>query len=514
MASCRAARWPRFAIAPLVALALVAGCSSDATPPEVSAALAMAFQERLQTQAESAAARDTPEWPLWRAHLFRVGFEDVDDDLALSEPLRGAIESYWDDNQVLAIPAEASLAEQGALLAAHHRETGERYTAYVTALEKLADADDDETAARGLLAISTTMLQSATQSLYFQYPRLDLLDHVVLDDRYAPRPPACPLYGAGAGGPGTLLDCALPWKERWDIEVAALDEVQVWLDEIEEQDEDSPWRDTVMASRDHEAVRVKPSADLMLPESTSTTPITVATNVVISTRSISVDGVEVVSFQGGIPADAGAVGKPWARLRTELRDRAATARKVATRRPDYPTDLWILQSDVSAPLTLVGDVMALAAEVGLVRPQLAVFPARHSPLLRYSSVLAIPTTFVAQPPRGSTPARGPGLPDHIPLLTISSDGYVLSNPRAVRLPSATPGSWPTAALSETLAGLRAETRATALAIALPADPAIRFETLVAAADAARQRGCGEPEGCRELFPDLLLVAAKTTEVGP
>ncbi len=178
----------------LLLLLFSMGCSSNATSSEVSTALARAMHNRLEEQAARSASDGVPWWPSWQASLFQVGFEGIDDDLEMSDELRDAIEAYWDGNEVIVVSGELSLAEQGELLEEHHQQNEERFAAYLTSLRIMADEDDDETAARGLLAVATMLQASGARSVYFQYPRMAMLDRLFLENRHALAVPDCALF--------------------------------------------------------------------------------------------------------------------------------------------------------------------------------------------------------------------------------------------------------------------------------------------------------------------------------
>jgi hypothetical protein len=488
-------------VLPACVLVFCAGCSSDATSPEASAALALAFHERMQSQIGVPDEGGVSGWTTWEAELFTVGFEGVDDQVEMPDSLRNVIEAYWAGNAVVEIPAEATLAEQGRLLAPLHEETAASFEHYFTALEAMADEDDDETAARGLLAMATVLHKGATRSIPFQYPRLELLNHVVLSDQYAVPGPRCALFDPSVGDEGSLSECSVSSRLRWDLEVDVLREVLTWLDEIEAADAESPWRTTVLEAMIDENIRVKPSSTLALPVSTAAVEPEVALNVVITTDSIQMDGELVLDFPEVLPGGRGNLRDSWSLLEQAFADKASDARKLAVRNASLRADTWLLQADVSVPMSLIHDVMTAAASEGFHRPQIVVMPATSNPVLLQAHARVVPVSFASR--AGS--AQAGGVPDTDSFrVSIGAQGYELRGVHDVSIPCLGGGGLPYAELTREAVRIRAILGSEGTVV-VTTEPDVGFQALIASLDALREHRCGEPGGCEALYPDVRLL---------
>jgi len=480
------------------------GCGPDATSLEVSNGLARTIHKRLDAQAAAADLQETPWWPNWQGALFQVGFEGIDDDLEMSDELRSAIEAYWDGNEIIEVPAELTLAEQGELLAGHHTRTEERFQALFAALEPMADRDNDETAARGLLVVATMQHLNANYSLYYQYPRLDMLNRVLLDGELPLGAPVCPLFDPEAQRPGQLKECELTREMRLDAHRAVFKKALTWVQEIEDQDPHSPWRETGKAVvLSGPSISVKPLTAPALPESTSLVEAVPALEVVITTDSISVNGESVINRAGGLPPDRAALGDSWHELTDVLRKKARNNRSVAARNPNVSPTQWLLQCDASNPMSLVHDVMATAYDVGLNKPDFIAMPVTSNPLLRYSSVVALPVVFVGQPENKTKGRQETQTQTTPPVLTVLPDGFVLQAPGEAPLQFRKEGAWPHKQLNHEVSKLKSSPDAGNQLFVI-ADPRTPYGTLVSTLDDVRTHDCDGENGCQEAFPVILI----------
>ncbi len=114
-----------------------------------------------------------------------------------------------------------------------------------------------------------------------------------------------------------------------------------------------------------EDIQVKPSADLKLPLSTAKKDPEVAVNVVISKRTISVDGVKVIDVDPGelTVADEYKRGTMISPLYDTLQEKADDAKALAARNPNQPfKGRLLLQCDKDIPFSLLREVMYTAGQ--------------------------------------------------------------------------------------------------------------------------------------------------------
>ena len=113
-----------------------------------------------------------------------------------------------------------------------------------------------------------------------------------------------------------------------------------------------------------EDIQVKPSADLRLPTSTSKKAPEVAVNVVVSKRTISVDGVKVIDVSDGMEiAEEYKRGTMITPLYDTLQEKADEAKAVAARNPSHPfKGRLLLQCDKDVPFSLLREVMYTAGQ--------------------------------------------------------------------------------------------------------------------------------------------------------
>lgn len=113
-----------------------------------------------------------------------------------------------------------------------------------------------------------------------------------------------------------------------------------------------------------EDIQVKPSADLKLPRSTAKRAPEVAINVVVSKRTISVDGVKVIDVGDGLQiADEYKRGTMITPLYDILAEKADEAKALAARSPGNPfKGRLLLQCDKDVPFSLLREVMYTAGQ--------------------------------------------------------------------------------------------------------------------------------------------------------
>jgi hypothetical protein len=480
----------------LVLSPFVFGCSGDNPAAEASEALARQFHERLDS---ISAEPDTvaPEgWPEWEADLFVVGFDGVGEDLDLDPDLRAVLEAYWYGNVVAEVAPDASLAEQAQQLDASHARMSVAFEAYAQALRARIDADGDDTAARGLLALATQLHLSATQSLYFQYPRYDLLNRTVLDETLVLDTPHCTLFDDSQGSADWVGGCGLPSKQRRSAETDVTELCVDLVKEILEEQPDSPWAETVKEGGHLGNIRVTRGASFELPGSTVTDDPEFGPNVVITTESISVDGSEVVTFEDGPAPDAEALGIRFKALDDRLRSKAAAERNPDADGPAHKPGKYIIQADCGVPWGLLRDIIDAAARHGLDKPNFLVMGATPNPLLRYTRLFAIHAQHLAS-------AGGP----NIPLLAVRTDGFEVISPRRVEIPTLVDGARDHESLQRQLRELHGAASFDT-AIAVHAAPGVRFDTFVATLDTIREDGCDDDGKCSSLYPEVWLVTGE------
>jgi biopolymer transport protein ExbD len=114
-----------------------------------------------------------------------------------------------------------------------------------------------------------------------------------------------------------------------------------------------------------EDIQVKPSADLKLPLSTAKKEPEVAVNVVISKRTLSVDGVKVIDVDPSSleVADEYKRGTMITPLYDTLQEKADDAKALAARNPNQPfKGRLLLQCDKDIPFSLLREVMYTAGQ--------------------------------------------------------------------------------------------------------------------------------------------------------
>ncbi len=480
----------------LVLSSFVFGCSGDDPAAEASAGLARQFHERLDAISAEPDAVAPEGWPEWEADLFVVGFDGVGADLALDDDLREALEAYWYGNEVAEVATDASLAEQGQQLAASHARMSEAFEAYASALRARIEADGDDTAARGLLALSAYLHLSATQSLYFQYPRYDMLNRSLLDGSLHLDTPHCTLFDDSQGSAEWVGGCGLPSKQRRSAETDVTELCVDLVKEILEEQPDSPWAETVKAGGHFGNIRATPGASFELPSSTVTDFPKFGPNIVITTESISVDGDEVVTFEDGPAADAEALGIRFKALDDRLRSKVAAERDPRADGPAHEPGNYIIQADSGVPWGLLRDIVDAAARHGLDKPNFLVMGATPNPLLRYTRLFAIHTQHLAS-------AGGPNMP----LLAVRTGGFEIRSPRRVEIPTLPGGTRDHESLQRQLRELHGAAGFDT-AIAVSADPGVSFDTLVATLDTLREDGCDDDGKCLSLYPEVWLVTGE------
>ena len=112
-----------------------------------------------------------------------------------------------------------------------------------------------------------------------------------------------------------------------------------------------------------EDIQVKPSADLKLPSSTSKKDPEVAVNVVISKRTIAVDGVKVIDVTDMEVADEYKRGTMITPLYDTLQEKSDEGKAVAAKNPNNPfKGRLLLQCDKDIPFSLLREVMYTAGQ--------------------------------------------------------------------------------------------------------------------------------------------------------
>lgn len=112
-----------------------------------------------------------------------------------------------------------------------------------------------------------------------------------------------------------------------------------------------------------EDIQVKPSADLRLPASSAKKAPEVAVNLVVSKRTISVDGVKVIDVSDMAVAEEYKRGTMITPLYDTLQEKADDAKAIAARNVNQPfTGRMLLQCDEKVPFSLLREVMYTAGQ--------------------------------------------------------------------------------------------------------------------------------------------------------
>jgi len=114
-----------------------------------------------------------------------------------------------------------------------------------------------------------------------------------------------------------------------------------------------------------EDIQVKPSADLKLPVSTAKKDPEVAVNVVVSKRTIAVDGVKAIDIDRDTltVADEYKRGTMITPLYDVLQEKADDAKALAARNPNQPfKGRLLIQCDKDIPFSLLREVMYTAGQ--------------------------------------------------------------------------------------------------------------------------------------------------------
>ena len=114
-----------------------------------------------------------------------------------------------------------------------------------------------------------------------------------------------------------------------------------------------------------EDIQVKPSADLKLPLSSSKKDPEVAVSVVVSKRTVAVDGVKVidVNIDDLTVADEYKRGTMITPLYDVLQEKADDAKALAARNPNQPfKGRLLIQCDKDIPFSLLREVMYTAGQ--------------------------------------------------------------------------------------------------------------------------------------------------------
>jgi len=485
----------------LIILIVMSGCGADDTAAEASEALARLFNERLEALSNDPEPVAPDGWSEWEADLFAVGFEgigaelELDPDLELDPELRAVMEAYWEGNEVVEVSADASLAEQGLQLADSHARTAEKFEAYATALSARIDADREDTAARGLLSVAINLHMSATQSLYFLYPRYELLDRVVLDGDLGLEPPPCDLFDSTPQSQDLISACGLPSRARQDAEQAVNDEVVQLLVGIMKEQPDSAWPETAFRAVHFTDIRVKPSSSIRLPVSSARAEIHIAPNLVISPTSIGLDGVKVIELEDSLPLDQQEFDLRRGALEAQFRKVASDAKRPNAVGPPH-LGRWLVQCDGDVRWGLIRDVCNVAAEAGYTRPMFVVSPESANPLLQHTRLFTLRTELLES-------AGAPGMPS----LVVRETGFELFSPRHIEIPTPSGGGRPYAELQRQMREIHGKASFDT-AIAVSADPTVRFDTLVATLDAIREDACDDDGNCLSLYPEVWLVTGE------
>ncbi len=497
---------PLFSVVGAAAFALSVGCrgsaesATEATSVKASEALALAMLDRIGEAERRAAERppDPAAWPHWEIVIFQASFHGIDEGLDLDPAFRRALQSYFDANEPFEVPADLSLAAQREGLAPIHEDMARRYEAFASFLLARAEADEEDVAARGLLAVTAGMHKAAMRSCYLEFPRAALLDRVLLDGAIGIGTPPCALLitvGAGGDASGRTA-CPLPANKSVPLATQIQSLRRTWRREIYAIDGQSTWLEVGDRLESRRWVNIRASSLVRLPQSTSRIPDEVGTNVVLSPHQLCVDGRAIASWDD--PVD-------WRDAAGEtMREAAVTAHMVSTRNPKQKPsrNKWLIQADADLPWTTVEAMMSIAADHEFIHPLVVVSPITAQPLLHQSHVMTLPVRYLAvadAQQRTSFAQAGPSV-----WLAIEQDGFELGDGTA--LPTDKSGAFPFSALNTLLAAMpRADHTQGPPALFVVPSPDTPWQRVITTLDAAREHCRAPNEACAPLYPDVWLV---------
>ncbi len=389
---------PTMLIAALVAT-LLSGAEGRAAP-DVSEELAQAFRARMLDQpiAQSPGAPlGDAEWiGYYREAVTRqTRFAGVEQGIRLDRELRKVIRGYWGGNADIPRSESGELADMREPLAAYHAEQAGRYLEFAHVLRARIEGDPEDTAARGMLALSVLLHRESQNSIWFQYPRVALLGEALLDRDPVP-PPACQLYLDDPTASARTVDCQVDLDARMAVLGESFQLALRWLDEIAAQDPDSTW---IEVARLVAEAPEPEHPELDLPRSSATESPRIAVNVVVGRQTLSVDGVKLLDVLDGARVDdAFRRGTLITPLYDHLLEKRENGQALAEKGGRAFAGEFLLQADRRIPFDLLRQVLYTAGQAGFPRALLVVRRDTREHVIRTIHLAVIEVELPQSPP--------------------------------------------------------------------------------------------------------------------
>jgi hypothetical protein len=231
--------------------------SQTITPPETSDALARQANKALKaiTCLEGFPFdEECPKRPMSKKTLLEDGarwikllmhheaFSTLGEGLDLDQDVSHAITAYWHHPPRPPLADKMSECEWRAAMVSYHPTFAKTYQQYRQTLEKRLEVFPQDTAAQGLLALSTKVSLRASNNKYYKYPRLYLANEHLLDGRFD-MPASCSAFVDLSDCPeqNTKTECAADRYLASKIYGESNQQANAILGSIAQTNPNTPW---------------------------------------------------------------------------------------------------------------------------------------------------------------------------------------------------------------------------------------------------------------------------------